>query len=99
MSETAQQYIQRITGHVEGKKASGGAGRHRKETRAPDQRRAHKQIAQASRLLNKWSVSEIVAHLADTEIVGGFRMRFISGCSGISDCGLRSGCLGQELAL
>ena len=31
---------------------------------------------------DKWSVSEIVAHLADTEIVGGFRMRLILGAPG-----------------
>jgi len=30
----------------------------------------------------KWSVSEIVAHLADGEIVGGFRMRLILGSPG-----------------
>lgn len=30
----------------------------------------------------KWSVAEIVAHLVDTEIVGGFRMRFILGAPG-----------------
>jgi hypothetical protein len=30
----------------------------------------------------KWSVAEIVAHMADTEIVGGFRMRFILGAPG-----------------
>src|SRR5258706_7453220 len=28
---------------------------------------------------DKWPVSEILAHLADTEIVGGFRMRLILG--------------------
>src|SRR5258708_25903382 len=31
---------------------------------------------------DKWSVSEIVAHLADAEIVGGFRMRMILGAPG-----------------
>lgn len=30
----------------------------------------------------KWSVSEIIAHLADGEIVGGFRLRFILGSPG-----------------
>lgn len=30
----------------------------------------------------KWSVAEIVAHLVDSEIVGGFRMRFILGSPG-----------------
>ena len=31
---------------------------------------------------DKWSVSEIIAHLADGEIVGGFRVRFILGSPG-----------------
>lgn len=31
---------------------------------------------------NKWSISEIVCHLADTEIVVGFRLRLILGAPG-----------------
>lgn len=31
---------------------------------------------------DKWSVSEILAHLSETEIVGGFRMRMILGAPG-----------------
>jgi len=31
---------------------------------------------------SRWSVAEIVAHLADTELVGGFRMRMIIGDNG-----------------
>ena len=31
---------------------------------------------------DKWSVVEILAHLADTEIVGGFRVRMILGTPG-----------------
>jgi hypothetical protein len=31
---------------------------------------------------DQWSVSEILAHLADAEIVGGFRMRLILGAPG-----------------
>ena len=30
----------------------------------------------------KWSIGEILAHLADTELVGGFRMRLIIGVNG-----------------
>jgi hypothetical protein len=30
----------------------------------------------------KWSIREIVAHLADTELVGGWRMRLILGAPG-----------------
>ena len=32
----------------------------------------------------KWSVAEIIAHLADTELVGGFRMRLILGENGVA---------------
>jgi len=31
---------------------------------------------------DKWSVNEILAHLADTELVGGFRIRLILGAPG-----------------
>ena len=30
----------------------------------------------------KWSVAEIIAHVADTELVGGFRIRLILGAPG-----------------
>jgi len=30
----------------------------------------------------KWSIAEIVAHVADTEIVGGYRMRAVLGAPG-----------------
>ena len=33
---------------------------------------------------DKWSVGEIIAHLADGEIVGGFRMRLILGSPGVA---------------
>ena len=32
---------------------------------------------------DKWSVAEILAHLADTELVGGWRMRLILGSNGV----------------
>lgn len=81
MSETAQQYTQRIVEHVEGKKPvavqaatakkierliKGAPSAKLKKRPAPD----------------KWSVSHIVAHLADAEIVIGFRMRLILGAPG-----------------
>jgi hypothetical protein len=42
----------------------------------------HSQTAQASGAPDKWSVSEILAHLADAETVGSFRMRLILGAPG-----------------
>jgi methionine--tRNA ligase beta chain len=32
----------------------------------------------------RWSINEIVAHLADAEVVGGYRIRMILACNGIA---------------
>ena len=48
---------------------------------------------------DQWSVSEILAHLADGEIVGGFRMRVILGDPRHAHRGLRPGWLGDERPL
>lgn len=81
MKETPQQYTQRILGYIEGKQPlavqaatadtldhliKGLATAELRKRPAPD----------------KWSVSEIVAHLADGEVVGAFRLRFILGSPG-----------------
>lgn len=81
MSETAQQYIQRILGHLEGQQPL--------KVQATTAKKIDKLLkgVPAAKLRKrpdpaKWSVTEIVAHLADTEIVGGFRMRMILGAPG-----------------
>jgi hypothetical protein len=81
MPETAQQYIQRILSHVEGQDAikvqratapklkkliSGLTPKDLKWKSAP----------------GKWSIAEIVAHLADAEIVASWRMRSVIGANG-----------------
>jgi hypothetical protein len=81
MKETPQQYTQRVVGYTQGKQPltvqaatpkkiarliKGVSTAKLRKRPAPDQ----------------WSVSEIVAHLADAEIVGGFRMRLILGAPG-----------------
>jgi hypothetical protein len=81
MKETPQQYTQRILSYIEGKEPlavqtataerlaqliEGVSTSELRRRSAPD----------------KWSVSEIIAHLADGEIVGGFRVRFILGSPG-----------------
>ena len=81
MNETAQQYIHRITGHVEGKQPLAVQA-----TTAKNLERLIKGVS-ISKLrkrpaADKWSVSEIVAHLSDAEIVIGFRMRLILGAPG-----------------
>ena len=81
MNETAQQYTQRILGYVKGKQPLA--------VQAATAKRLERLIKGASKaklrkrpVPEKWSVSEIVAHLADGEIVGGFRLRFILGSPG-----------------
>jgi DinB family protein len=81
MKETPQQYTQRIVGQAEGKQPlavqaatakklegliKGVPAGKLRKRPAPDQ----------------WSVNEILAHLAECEIVGSFRMRLILGSPG-----------------
>jgi hypothetical protein len=83
MSETAQQYTQRLLGYVEGKQplavqAATAAKLDRLLQGVPMARLRERPAPE------KWSVSEIVAHLADAEVVGAFRMRLILGSPGIA---------------
>jgi hypothetical protein len=81
VKETPQQYTARIVGYMEGKQTlavqaatpkklerliKGVPTAKLRKRRAPDQ----------------WSVNEILAHLAEAEIVGAFRMRLILGAPG-----------------
>src|SRR5271155_4181676 len=81
MSETAQQYIQRIMAHSEGKQPVAVQGATAKKLE-----RAIKGVP-TSKLRkrpapNKWSVNEIAAHLADAEVAIGWRLRLILGAPG-----------------
>jgi hypothetical protein len=81
MQETAEQYRQRLFSYV------GGNDPLKLQASAP---------AKLARLLKgvnpaktrkrpapgKWSIAEIVAHIADTELVGGYRIRAILGAPG-----------------
>jgi hypothetical protein len=81
MSETAQQYTQRILSNAQGEDPiKVQSSSNKKLTRlikgiAPA--RLRKRPAP-----DKWSVAEILAHLADVEIVIGWRMRSILGNPG-----------------
>jgi len=81
MKENVQQYIQRVTGYVEGKQPlavqAATAKKLERLIKGGPTSNLRKRPA-----TGKWSVSEIVAHLADAEIVGGFRMRLILGAPG-----------------
>jgi hypothetical protein len=82
MPETPQQYTQRIISHAEGKKPQA--------VQAATPKKLERLIKGVSTAKlrkrpapDKWSVSEILAHLSETEIVGGFRLRLILGAPGI----------------
>ena len=83
MQETAEQYISRILGYVEGQDAikvqKGTSARLKKAISGltPAQLKWRLQPA-------KWSIAEIVAHLADAEIVASWRMRSVIGENGIT---------------
>src|SRR5215467_10849638 len=83
MTETLQQYTQRILGNVEGK----------------DPLRVHRETPQRLQKLvarldkkhlsrrpapGKWSIQEVLAHLADAEIVLSWRLRQIVTQDGVS---------------
>jgi hypothetical protein len=81
MKETPEQYIARILGFMEGKQPM--------KVQAATARRLAGLIkgVPTARLRKrpapeKWSIVEILAHIADTEIVGGWRMRLILGAPG-----------------
>jgi hypothetical protein len=81
MKETPQQYTQRIVGNVEGKQPL--------EVQAATAKKIGRLIKGLSTAKlrkrpapDKWSVNEILAHLAEAEIAGGFRMRLILGSPG-----------------
>lgn len=76
MSETAQQYIARITGFVGDEDPWVLLGA------APDRLRALVEQASPATLVWKptpqvWSIAEIAAHLADAEIVSAWRIRSV----------------------
>jgi DinB superfamily len=81
MNETPQQYTQRILGYVEGQEP--------REVQASTPGKIERLVEGLSVTklrerpeADKWSVSEIVAHLGDAEIVTGFRIRLILGAPG-----------------
>jgi uncharacterized damage-inducible protein DinB len=81
MAETVEQYVSRILGNVEGKDP------------LKVQKNTAKKIEKAISRLNKktlrrrpgkgkWSIAEILAHLADAELVAGWRLRSILANNG-----------------
>jgi hypothetical protein len=81
MKETPQDYIKRIIGHVEGQDALRVQTRTVKKLERLIKGQAASQLRKRP-APGKWSASEIPAHLADTEMVTGWRMRQILGSPG-----------------
>jgi DinB superfamily len=81
MKETPRQYTERILGYANGKRPlivlAATARKLDRLIRGVSMTKLCKRPAP-----EKWSVSEIIAHLADGEIVGGFRLRLILGSPG-----------------
>lgn len=81
MQETAEQYRQRMLNYLEGRdplKLQAAAPRRLATLlRGVSAAKARKRPAPG-----KWSIAEIAAHLADTELVGGYRIRTILGAPG-----------------
>jgi uncharacterized damage-inducible protein DinB len=81
MSETAQQYTQRIVANAQGqdplKVQSATTKKLARLIKGVPTAKLRKRPAP-----DKWSVAEILAHLADVEIVIGWRMRSILGAPG-----------------
>jgi len=78
MAETAEQYRQRMFSHIDGKDPlkmqAAAPARLAKLLKGVTAAKARKRPAPG-----KWSIAEIVAHIADTEIVVGYRIRAILG--------------------
>jgi len=81
MNETPQEYTQRIIGYMQGRKPlqvqAATPGKLARLIKGVPASKLKKRPAP-----DKWSVAEILAHLSETEIVGGFRMRLILGAPG-----------------
>jgi hypothetical protein len=81
MKETPQQYTQRMVEHTESKHPltvqTATAKKLERLIKGVPTAKLRKRPAP-----DRWSVGEILAHLADAEIVGGFRMRLILGSPG-----------------
>lgn len=83
MQETAEQYIHRVLGYVEGQDAIKVQRATASKLKKLTQGLTTKQLKWRPEPA-KWSISEIIAHLADTEIVFSWRMRSVIGENGIT---------------
>jgi hypothetical protein len=81
MNETPQEYTQRILGYVDGKNSVAVQKSTPKKIERLIARLSPAQLRRRP-APEKWSIVEILAHLAETELVCGYRMRMILSSSG-----------------
>jgi uncharacterized damage-inducible protein DinB len=81
MKETSQQYVKRILGYIDGqdplKIQKSTARKLEKAIKHLGPKQLRKRPAPG-----KWSIAEVLAHLADAEVVAAWRMRLILGSDG-----------------
>jgi hypothetical protein len=81
MQETAEEYRQRMFSYIDGKDPlklqAAAPAKLAKLLKGVSTAKAWKRPGP-----NKWSIAEIVAHIADTELVVGYRIRAIAGAPG-----------------
>jgi hypothetical protein len=86
MQETAEQYRKRMFGYTEGqnplKMEAAAPAKLAKLLKGVSTSTARKRPAP-----EKWSIAEIVAHISDTELVSGYRIRAILGQPGTAIIG------------
>ena len=82
MQETPQQYTQRVLSYLEGKKPLDIMAATPRQVAALIKGATKKKLG-ARPQPDKWSVTEILAHLADVELVQGYRIRQILGSNGV----------------
>jgi uncharacterized damage-inducible protein DinB len=81
MQETPRQYTQRMLGHSSGKDPLRLQQAAPKKLAALTRRLEKKQLTRRP-APGKWSIAEVLAHLADAELVVGYRIRLILGANG-----------------
>jgi uncharacterized damage-inducible protein DinB len=81
MNETTNQYVKRILGYLDGqdpwKVQKSTAHKLEKTIRRLSRKQMRKRPAPG-----KWSIAEILAHIADAEVVASWRLRLILGSDG-----------------
>ena len=81
MQETVQQYMQRTLGYVEGQDPVKVQQATVKKLEKLVKGKTNKQLTKRP-APDKWSIAEILAHLADAEVVASWRLRLVLGENG-----------------